>query len=83
MRFLPRTLAATAVVAGATLLGASLGGMASVDRELAAAVAPAPSTQFDRVAYAPGARDRMACREAAGAGRSDPHDVLQRPRPEL
>ncbi len=38
-----RTLAATAAAAGAVLLGASVGGMASVDRQLSAATAPAPA----------------------------------------
>ncbi len=57
MRFLPpaRLAAAGAAAAGVTLLGASLGGMAHVDGELAAAVpppaaAPAP-VPTDRVAW--------------------------------
>lgn len=57
MRTLPpaRIIATAAALAGTGLLGASLGGMASVDRELAAAV-PAPSVgTFERVAYDPGA----------------------------
>lgn len=64
MRSLPLagTLAATAAVAGTALLGASLGGMAHVDRELAvAATAPATVVQFDRVAYAPDVGARQDC----------------------
>lgn len=55
MRSLPlgRTLAATAGVAGATLLGVSLGGMATVDSELAASVTPTPTVRYDRVVYEP------------------------------
>lgn len=69
MRSLPfaRVAAATAAAAGATLLGVSLGGMAHVDRELAA-VAPAPvqTTTFDRVSYLDGAAaERRAARRAA------------------
>jgi hypothetical protein len=45
-----RTLATTSVVTGATLLGWSLGGMAGVDRDLAAAT-PAPAVQVDRVVF--------------------------------
>ena len=53
MRFYPkaRTLAATAAAAGAALVGVSVGGMASVDRELQAATAPAPVTRTYRVVY--------------------------------
>jgi hypothetical protein len=38
-----RTLAAAASAAGVVLLGVAVGGMASVDRELSAATAPAPA----------------------------------------
>lgn len=57
MRSLPLagTLAATAAVAGTAFLGASLDGMAHVDRELKAATAPAPVARFDRVVYVPAA----------------------------
>jgi hypothetical protein len=46
-----RNLAAATAAAGVALLGASVGGMASVDRELQAATALAPSVQSQRVAY--------------------------------
>ena len=71
MRSLPlaRVAAAAAAAAGATLLGVSLGGMAHVDRELAAAsAAPAPiKTTYDRVAYRSGVAEgeRRAARRAA------------------
>jgi hypothetical protein len=63
MRFLLTTRAACAVAAaaGVALIGASLGGMARVDAELAAATPPAPAIQFDRVTYDAGGqrvRDR-------------------------
>jgi hypothetical protein len=53
MSFFPkaRTLAAVAAAAGAVLVGASVGGMTSVDRELQAATAPAPVSQAYRVSY--------------------------------
>lgn len=55
MRSLPfaRSLATAAAVAGATLVGVSLSGMASVDSELAASATPAPAARFDRVVYVP------------------------------
>jgi hypothetical protein len=53
MRFLlnARVLAATAAAAGAALLGASVGGMTSVDRELQAATAPAAISQSHLAVY--------------------------------
>ncbi len=61
MRFFPkaRTLAATAAAAGAALVGVSVGGMTSVDRELQAATAPAPVTRTYRVVYE--TRDKTDC----------------------
>ncbi len=65
---LARTATATAAAAGATLLGASLGGIAQVDAELSAAVAPAPAVQqpvTSQVAWHAGRRD---VRTVAGGG---------------
>lgn len=78
MALLPsaRLLATTAIVAGTGALGASLGGMASVDRRLAAAVAPPPALQLERIAYAPGtAGGSYDCPEPAPAPRTAPSEL--------
>lgn len=55
MRSLPLAgvLATAAVAGGAGLIGASVGGMAKVDHELAAATGPAPVARLNRVVYVP------------------------------
>jgi len=71
-----RTLAATAAAAGAVLLGAAVGGMASVDRQLSAATAPAPAASGSlQVVYeVDTSRSAGDCPERGGRGaRGDAH----------